>query len=289
MIKKGLTRDEKRAIPFLLPGVIATFLLIIYPLYYIFRMSITENVGGGGFAGIANYLRLFRNPMFSGAILNTFQFTFFSVIFSFIVGFGLAIIIHRKGIRFKGMWRSILFITWITPGVVKATAWRWLFITDGGMLNHMLQTVGIINDPVPWLSSPDVALTSLIIVQIWATAPFVMLMMTAGLQQLPQEMFESADIDGANSLQKIWKITLPMLRDLSFICTLMLLVWSINEFALIQIMTSGGQGTTTLSIMIFNQFQVFNLNAASASAVMQLFITMLFAGIYVAIIARKGD
>ena len=286
-----ITRDELRAIPFLVPGLLASVALIIYPLVYILRMSFMENaIGGtGGFAGFDNFVRLSRNPMFANALRNTFQFTFTTVVFSFIVGFGLALLIQRKGIRFKGLWRSILFITWIMPGVVKATSWRWLFTTEGGMLNHMLMSSGLTDSPIPWLTSPRFALTSIIIVQIWATAPYVMLMMTAGLQQLPQDVFESADIDGATWFDKIIRIALPMLKDVSFICVLLLMVWTINEFALIWIMTSGGQNTTTISIMIFNQFQALNLNAASASAVLQLAITMLFAAVYVALITRRAD
>jgi ABC-type sugar transport system permease subunit len=285
---KGLTTDEMRAMPFMLPGLLASIALIIYPLIYILHMSFMENAPGGtgGFAGLDNFTRLVRNPMFAQALSNTLQFTFTSVVFAFVIGFGLALIIQRKGVRFKGLWRSILFITWIIPGVVKATSWRWLFTTDGGMINHMLLTAGFIDQPVPWLTSPRFALTSIIIVQIWSTAPYVMLMMTAGLQQLPKELFESADIDGANWFQKVIKITLPLLKDVSFISVLLLLVWAINEFALIWIMTSGGQNTTTISILIFNQFRVLNLNAASASAVLQLVITMLFAGIYVAFVTR---
>jgi ABC-type sugar transport systems, permease components len=286
---RQLTRDEKRAIPFILPGVLVTLVLILYPLIYIIRMSFTDNSAGGKFAGFTNYMKLFNNPQFSSAIANTFQWTLFSVVFSFIIGFGLALIIHRKGVRLKGMWRALLFITWIIPGVVKATAWKWLLTTDGGMFNHIAMSLGIIDTPILWLTSPSMALTSLIIVQVWATAPFVMLMMTAGLQQLPQDIYESANIDGASGWQKTIKITLPMLKDLSFICLLMLLVWAINEFSLIWIMTSGGHNTTTLSLMIYNQFQVFNLNAASASAVMQLLIAMVFAGLYVAFLTKKGD
>jgi len=292
-LKKGwITRDELRAIPFLLPGVIAGIALIIYPLIYILRMSFTHNVpgGGGGFAGFDNFMRLIRNPMFSIALPNTIRFTLVSVGLAFIIGLTLALIIQRKGIRFKGLWRSLLFITWIIPGVVKATSWRWLFTTDGGMVNHILMSIGFINDPVPWLTSPRFAMTSIIIVQVWSTAPYVMLLMTAGLSQLPRELFESADIDGANWFQKVTRITLPMLKDITFISILLLVVWAINEFALFMIMTSGGgQGTMTISIMIYNQFRALNLNAASASAVMQLLLTMVFAGGYVALTARKRD
>lgn len=288
MQRSLLTKDEKKAIPFVLPGVLVTALLIVYPLFYVFTMSFSDNaIGRSGFAGLNNYIRLFHNPQFNRAISNTFIWTVNTVFFSFVLGFAMALIINARQVRFKGMWRGLLFIAWIIPGVVKATAWKWLFTTDGGMVNHLLTAMGLISTPIPWLTSPQWAKTAVIIVQIWACAPYVMLMMTAGLQQLPMDLYESADLDGASWLQKMLHITLPMLKDVSFICILMLLVWAINEFALIWTMTSGGQNTTTLSLLIYNQFKVLNLNSASASAVMQLCVSMIFAVLYTRLVLKE--
>ncbi|MBD5093038.1 MAG: sugar ABC transporter permease [Subdoligranulum sp.] len=288
MKKSLLTRDEKRAIPFLLPGVLVTALLILYPLGYIISMSFSDNaVGAGSFAGLDNYVKLFKNPQFPKAIVNTLEWTLATVVFSFLIGFALALLIHRKSIRLSGMWRGMIFIAWIIPGVVKATAWKWLFTTDGGIVNHMLRSAGLIAEDIPWLTSAKYAMLSVIIVQVWACAPYIMLMMTAGLQQLPADLYESADLDGATWWQKIVHITLPLLKDISFICILMVLVWAINEFSLIWIMTSGGYNTTTLSLLVYNQFKVLNINSASASAVMQLAITMVFAGLYVKFVIKE--
>jgi len=228
-----------------------------------------------------------RNPQFTDALSTTAVWTLLTVTFSFLIGFAFALLINSKGIQFKGFWRSILFVTWIMPGVVKATAWRWLFAAESGMVNHMLQSANIISQPIPFLSSPQFAIYSVIVVQIWACAPYVMLMMSAGLQMLSKELYESADLDGANLFQKTFNITLPLLKDISFICVLMLFIWAINEFALIWIMTSGGHDTTTLSLLVYNQFRVLNLNAASASAIMQLIVTMLFALIYIRFVSRE--
>lgn len=240
-----------------------------------------------GFAGLENYTKLFKNPQFPKAIVNTLNWTVATVFFSFLIGFGLALLINRATIRAKGFWRGMIFIAWIVPGVVKATAWKWLFTTDGGMINHIFTTLGLIQDPIPWLTSKDYAMLSIIIVQVWACAPYVMLMMTAGLQQLPVDLYESAELDGASWFQKTFHITIPLLKDVSFICILMTLVWAINEFSLIFIMTSGGQDTTTLSLLVYNQFKVLNINSAAASAVMQLIITMVFAGLYVKFVIKE--
>lgn len=290
MKKLYLTRDEKKAIPFILPGVVVTALLIVYPLFYIISMSFSENaIGQSGFSGFTNYLRLFKNPMFTSSIWNTVVWTLGTVIPAFLIGFVLALLINRRGMRAKGVFRSLIFVAWIIPGVVKATAWKWLFTSNGGMINHLLLNSGLIDKEIAWLSSPEYAMLSVIIVQVWACSPYVMLMMTAGLQQLPRDLYESAELDGAGWFKQLWYITLPMLKDVSFICILMLLVWAINEFSLIFIMTSGGQNTTTLSILVYNQFQVLNINSASASAVMQLLITMIFAALYVKFVIKEEN
>ena len=274
-----LTRDERRAIP---------LLLILYPLGYIFCMSFSQDaMNMQGFAGLENYTKLFKNPQFPKAIVNTLNWTLATVAFSFLIGFGLALLINRSSIRAKGFWRGAIFIAWIIPGVVKATAWKWLFTTDGGMVNHILTGIGLIGEDIPWLTSQDWAMLSVIVVQVWACAPYVMLMMTAGLQQLPADLYESAELDGASWLQKMLHITIPLLKDVSFICILMTLVWAINEFSLIWILTSGGHNTTTLSLLVYNQFKVLNINSAAASAVMQLVITMVFAGLYVKFIIKE--
>ena len=288
MKKFTLTKDEKKAYIYLLPGFIITALLIIYPLYYIITMSFSNNgINQSGFAGFDNYLKLFKNPQFSKAIINTAKFTGFSVVGAYILGFILALAINRKSVKLKGMWRGLIFISWIIPGVVKATSWKWLYRTDGGMFNHILQTIGLTSEELPWLTSPKYAMWAIIIVQIWATAPYVMLLMTAGLQQISKELYESADLDGANFLHKLKYITIPLTRDITFICALMLLVWAINEFSLIWIMTTGGQNTTTLSLLVYNQFKMLNINSASASAVMQLIITMVFAALYVKLSVKE--
>lgn len=279
-----LTKDEKKAIPFVLPGLLLSFLLIAYPLVYIITKSFSNNsfvASSSGFAGFQNYISLFRNPQFSMALKNTFKFTFGSVCGGFIIGLVLALLINSKNVRFKGFWRSLVFIAWVIPGVVRATTFKWMYQTDGGILNHMLMLLGMITDPIPWLTNSKYAIWSLVLVQIWSTAPYVMLMTTASLQQIPRDLYESAEIDGAGGLRRFFSITLPSIREICFLVILLLLIWALNEFSLIWVTTSGGQNTSTLSILIYNQFKVLNLNGASASAVMQLILTMFFAGLYI--------
>ncbi len=286
-----VSSDARKALPFILPGILISVLLIIYPLVYVIRMSFMKNNGMGvsGFAGFRNYTKLFSNPQFGQAISNTVVWTLSTVILSFLFGFLFALIIENSSIKYKGFWRSLIFIAWVIPGVVKATTWKWLFSTEGGMVNSLLQSAGLIHTAIPWLTDSKYAMIAIVIVQVWACAPYVMLMMTAGLQQMPKDIYESADLDGANIVQKTLFITFPMLQNVTFICVLLLFIWAINEFSLIWIMTNGGPGgsTMTLSILIYNQFKILNLNAASASAIMQLIISIAFALVYVKVIMKE--
>ena len=221
--------------------------------------------------------------------MNTIKFVLGTVSGAFVIGFALSLLINRKNTKFKGFWRSMLFIAWVIPGVAKATVFKWIFQTESGVLNDTLMKLNLISSPIPWLSNSAIALWSLVIVQIWSTAPYVMLILTGSLQQVPVDLYESAELDGASWFQKLIHVTLPEVKDSCFVAILMLIIWSLGEFSLIWLTTSGGNNTTTLSILIYNQFRVMDINASAASAIMQLIVTMTFAVIYVKMISKNED
>lgn len=291
MFNNYLTQEERRAIPFVLPGFLVTCILILYPIFNITYLSfVSGDLSNKKFVGLKNYFDLNRSPQFSQAVSNTAIWTIITVVFSFALGLIAALLIEQNSIKFKGLWRSILMISWIMPGVVKATAWNWLYSQDYGMLNHMLVSIGIIKEPIPWLISSNFSLLAVIILQIWACFPFAMLMFSAGLQTIPKDIYEVGELDGASGFKKTFYITIPLLKDVAFITFLMILMWSINEFALIWIVTHGGPAgsSTTLSLLIYDQFRIMNLGGASASAVLQLVFSMIFAVLYVMTVG-KGD
>lgn len=285
-----LSRDEKMAMAYVMPGVLLSALIVVYPLIYIIIMSFSSNgFSMGGFVGFRNYTRLFKNPQFSKAVMNTIKFVLGTVSGAFVIGFALSLLINRKNTKFKGFWRSMLFIAWVIPGVAKATVFKWIFQTESGVLNDTLMKLNLISSPIPWLSNSAIALWSLVIVQIWSTAPYVMLILTGSLQQVPVDLYESAELDGASWFQKLIHVTLPEVKDSCFVAILMLIIWSLGEFSLIWLTTSGGNNTTTLSILIYNQFRVMDINASAASAIMQLIVTLTFAVIYVKMISKNED
>jgi ABC-type sugar transport system permease subunit len=284
MLGKRLTVDERRGMAFTGPGVIVTLLLIIYPIFSILQLSFSSvSFGDFEFAGLANYMDVFQSALFSIMIKNTAIWTVGTVIGAFLLGTFAAIVLNQEFVVAKNMWRTILLLSWITPGVVKAVLWKWLYSSDFGMVNHMLQSAHLISEPISWLSDTHLTLWAVMFVQVWETFPFVMLMMTAGLQTIPKDLYEAADLDGATLFQRLRYILVPMLKDIIFIALLTLTIWSLNGFILIWIMTQGGPAgsTTVLALSIYEQFRSFNFNAAAATSVLQLMVSLVFAVWYI--------
>jgi ABC-type sugar transport system permease subunit len=290
LFRNYLTQEERRAIPFVLPGFLVTCILILYPLFNIIYLSfVSDDLSNKKFVGLKNYFDLNRVPQFFQATRNTAIWAITTVVFSFALGLIAALLIEQNDIKFKGTWRSILMTSWITPVVVKAVAWNWLYSQDYGMLNHILISIGIIKDPIPWLISSNFSLLAVIIVQIWACFPFAMLMLSAGIQAIPKDIYEACELEGASVFKRTFYITIPLLKDVAFITFLIIFMGSINEFALMWIITHGGPAgsSTTLSMLIYDQFMSMNLNGASASAVLQLVFSMIFAVLYVMSVGKE--
>ncbi|HLR69358.1 MAG TPA: sugar ABC transporter permease [Virgibacillus sp.] len=276
--------ETRRGLAFVAPGLLVTALIILYPIIYIFYLSMTSSESGvNEFVGLSNFADVIQGNHFIQIIKNTIIWTFGTVSIAFILGMILSLLLNQKFIKFKGFWTTVLLLSWITPGVVKAIVWKWLYSYDFGMLNHMLLSVGVINEPVSWLMNSNIALGSVMLVQIWETFPFAMLMIYAGLQAIPNDLFEVADLEGANKIQKFIYVILPSLKDVTFISLLILIIWSLNGFVLIWLLTEGGPAGSTqiLALSIYDDFRSFNITAASATAILQLGVSLIFATWYI--------
>jgi len=281
MLGKRFTADERRGIAFAAPGLIVMALLIMYPIMSVLRLSFVD--AGSAFVGFDNYVSVFKSPMFGQMLGNTAVWTAGTVAVSFALGTAAALLLNQDFVRGRGLWRTVLMLSWITPGVVKAVVWKWLYSYDFGMLNHMLLSAGIVKEPVAWLSSTSLALPSVMLVQIWETFPYAMLMLSAGLQAIPRDLYEVADLEGASGLQRLKHITMPLLKDVSFIALLILIIWSLNGFTLIWIMTQGGPAGSTevLALSIYGRFRDFDISGAAAISVLQLVVSLIFAIWYI--------
>lgn len=259
---------QRRARPvvLILPAAILTAILMVIPIV----ATIVRVVASGG----TGLTELFSLPNVGRVFLNTAGWTAGSVVGAIVIGYAGALVLQSARLRFAGLWRGLLMIPWIIPGVVGATVWRWTLSTDYGILNQALLDLGLIGEPVRWLSNPDVVLWAVALIQIWVTAPFVMLMVSAALTSIPAERFEAARLDGAGGLAILRHIILPAIRTTTGICVLTLAIWALNSFTIIWVATSGGPAgaSTILPVLLYQAFQNGDQVLVSSVALVQVII-----------------
>jgi len=228
---------------FLAPVVIYLLAFYAYPLYRNLDLSLRHYTvrsfvqGDAPFSGLDNYRDVFADRAFGPALLHTLTFTFVSIAFQFAIGLALAVF-FAQNFKLSATLRALFLVPWLLPLIVSASTWSWMLNSDSGIVNHALGLVGV--DPVNWLTSPDWALTSVIIANIWIGIPFNLVVLYSGLQAIPAEVHEAAAIDGATNWQRFWQVTFPLLRPVSAITLLLGLVYTLKVFDLIWIMTKGG-------------------------------------------------
>ena len=256
----------------LLPAVLIVLSVVFIPVINAILMSFQNydlrRPDQIGFAGFKNYSELFQDKLFWGSLKRTFLWVVFGVGFQFLFGFILALLLNKK-ILFRGVLRSLSLIPWVTPGVLIALMWRWIYDGNYGVLNDLLLKLGLIHAKIPILAQVSTAFPSAIVTIIWQGIPFFALMILAGLQGIPSELYEAADIDGANKPQKLFRITVPSLKNTIFVTTLLRIIWVANSVDIIANLTEGGPAysSQTLSVYIFSKGNSLNLGYASAMAI----------------------
>lgn len=270
----GRRRGAGHPVALMVPALLLTAALMIVPIVTTVARVISD--GGEGLT------RLFDMPDIGGVFLNTFVWTAASVAGGMVVGCFGALVLQSRRLRGVALWRALVMIPWIIPGVVAATVWRWTLSTDYGILNQTLLDLGVIGEPIRWLSNPDVVLGAVALIQIWVTAPFVMLMVSAALGGIPEERYEAARLDGAGGPAILWNIVLPAIRTTTGICVLTLAIWALNSFTIIYVTTSGGPAgaSTILPILLYQAFQNGDETLVYAVALVQLIIGALFAVLF---------
>lgn len=260
----------------LAPTAILMVFLTVIPIGSVLVRAVSSE-------GRRAFVDLTQSPRFLDTLSNTAIWTVVSVAGGMILGFAAALLLNMKQLRWVGTWRSLLLIPWIIPNVVGATIWTWNYSRDYGLLNHLLVSTGVLREPVGWLADPTVVLYALAVVQIWFTAPFMMLLMSAALAGIPEEHFEAAKIDGAGGLKIFRYIILPGVATTTGIAGLTLVVWALNSFTIIWVSTAGGPAgsSTILPILIYEAFQNGDSAMVSAVAIIQLAVSLVFALLYI--------
>lgn len=221
------------------------------------------------FIGLQNYINVFQDKLFWRSLLKTILWVVFGVGFQFLFGFILALLLNKQ-FKGRGVVRAVSLIPWVTPGVLIGLMWRWMYDGNFGVLNDLLKKAHIISDNIPFLSQTSTAFPSVVLTIIWQGIPFFALMILAGLQGIPSELYEAADMDGATGFQKLFNITIPSIKNTIYITALLRVIWVANSVDVIFNMTSGGPAysTQTLSVYIFNKANALDMGYASAMAIL---------------------
>jgi len=243
-----------------------------------------------GFTGLKNYVTVLSDPLFWQSLGKTLEWVALGVGFQFVFGFILALLLNKRFIG-RGLVRSLSLIPWVTPGVLIGLMWRWIFDGNYGVLNDLLMRLGIVHDKVPFLAQEATAFPSVILTIIWQGIPFFAIMLLAGLQGIPGELYDAADVDGASGAQKFFRITIPSLRNVIFVTTLLRIIWVANSVDVIFNLTEGGPAyaTQTLSVYIFNKGNSLNLGYAATMSVMLTLLLSLVAVLYLRHIFRGQE
>ncbi|AKG03786.1 lactose ABC transporter permease [Salimicrobium jeotgali] len=276
---------------FLLPGSAILLLFIFYPMLQAIWLSFTQYnmVTEASFIGTENYEELFNDELFWNALKNTIIYLVVVVPALVVVPIFLAVLVNQR-LKGIGIFRSIYYIPVVTSLVVAGIAWDWVY-KENGLLNYLLDILGVISEPIGWLTSTNTAIFAVMVVTVWKGLGYYMIIYLAGLQSIPEDLYEAAEIDGANWWQKITKVTIPMLLPFVLIVSIMSSIAAMKVFEEIYVMTGGGplHSSETLVFYIYQQaFDNLNMGYASAAGVILFLITLVFSLINLKILGKDN-
>lgn len=279
--QKGMSltlRQNLVGYSFILPNFIGFFIFIFIPVMFSLALSFSRWDGFTEieFAGIQNFIDIFKDSVFRDAIWQTAYFSIFTVLFSMVASLGLALLLNQK-IKARGFFRSALFFPYVASVVAVSVVFNAMLQPEYGPVNEFLKFLGISNPP-GWLASTTWVIPGLIIVNVWRNMGYFMIIYLAGLQGIDQSLYEAAELDGAKGWTRFWKITWPLLSPSTFFVVMMLVINSFKVFDLVWLMTNGGPGTasTMISQYIYNQaFISWDYGKSSAAAMILFLIVAL--------------
>lgn len=279
--KKYFSLKKKNALIgwlFVSPALMGFSIFTFGSILYSFYLSLTDYnlMTKPSFIGFENYIRAFtKDEYFYKYFGNTLYFVIFLVPIVLVISLLLALLINKKaGIMTKG-YRVSLFLPSITSTIAVSMVWLWIFNPDMGLLNNFLSSIGFTIQPM-WLNSPETSKLALVIMRVWQMSGYYMIMFLAGLQTIPEGLYESAKVDGANGIQRFFKITVPMLSNTTFVVLILLVIEAFNMFESVFIMTGGGPLGSTSTIMYYIYEQgLGNYNMGYASAIAWIFFVVI--------------
>lgn len=284
--------DGQFAVLLLLPGAALLAGVVLYPLLAALVAAFFEQslvVPGRTFVGLANVVDVLTGD-FPRLLGQTLVFTVGTTVFPFVIGFALALALNTR-IRGAKVLRGLMLVPWLVPGVVVSFLWMWIFNANYGVLNALLETLGLIDGPVAWLAQPGTAMTAVVVAKTWQSFPWMMVMLLAGLQTVPRELHEAAEMDGAGTVRRFFSITLPQVKGIVGLVLLLELIWNFQHFDIIYVLTGGGPAgsTQTFATAVYETaFHGFDLGRAGALGLLWMVLLMGLVVVYIRF-SEKGE
>lgn len=257
----------------LLPAILIVLWQIYYPVLRGIMMAFQNyniyNLSKVKFVGLDNFKELLTPGPFNSFIRtmkNTAIWVFGSLIPQFLLGFAIAMLL-RRSFRGRGIYQGVISFPWAVSGFIIGIMWRWMFNGTSGVINDVLQNIGLIDQPIGWLSSASTSLLSVIIANVWYGIPYFVIMITAALQSVPQDLYEAADMDGANPFAKFRVITFPHIKSVLVLTCLLRVIWIFNGPEAIISMTNGGPGGSSQIMTSYMYTLINSLDYGKASAI----------------------
>jgi trehalose/maltose transport system permease protein len=223
------------------------------------------------------------DPLWWRSVKNTLGFTVVTVSIETTLGLVIALVLHRE-FRGRGLVRAAVLIPWAIPTVVSARMWSWMLNDQFGIVNHMLMSLGLIDQPLAWTANPDLLMTSVVIVDVWKTTPFMTLLILAALQMLPKECYEAAQVDGVHPLKVFWRVTLPLIRPALMVAVIFRAIDALRVFDVIYVLTGSREQSMTMTIYARQQLVDFQeVGYGSAASTLLFFIIALLTILYVSL------
>jgi multiple sugar transport system permease protein len=259
--RRARFREAGTALLFLLPMMVLVVALIVYPVYRAVWLSLTDKLVGypERFVGLQNYFYLAEDDTFRQVVRNSFVFTIGSVGLKVVTGMLMALVLNNV-IRGRNFFRGLFLLPWITSTVIIALTWRWMFdaFPGRGFFNSVLLDLGLLSRPIAFMATPEGAMMAVIVANWWRGFPFFGVSFLAGLQAIPREQYEAASVDGASAWRRFWHVTLPGLKHVMIVTTLLSFILTINDFNIIYVMTRGGPGSATQIFATYSYQVAFN-------------------------------
>lgn len=297
MKKKRHSSLESNTLGYIMtiPATILILLVSIYPMCQGILLAFQDynlsKRNSSSWVWFQNFIDLFQDDEFTGALGYTFFYTIASVVISYIIGLALAMLLSRD-MKGKGAYRTLALLPWVVAPSVASVNWSLLLNDHIGFVNTMLKNLGLIDESILFLADGAVARYTVIAADVWRDYPFMMIVLLAGIQAIPRELYESAYMDGAGYWKSFWHITLPMIKGVSAVCTILMFIWVFNHFDVIYMLTGGGPNKATYTLPVWTYYTAFlggDMGYASAGATIMLLVLLVIALIYLRITNAFGN